>query len=331
MKISTKKITNKTINVACGLLLSVASMSMTYAQQPPYNCNNLPVYTGEGTYYGATGEGHCSFNATPNDLNVAALNNPQYNSAIFCGGCAVATGPKGTVQVRIVDECPECKHGDLDFSLQAFTQIADQVAGRVPISWRLTTCPVQGNIKYRYKEGSSQWWCAVQIRNHRYPIWKLEYRKPNGTYVEMPRQTYNYFLAPSGIDEDKSQAGPYHFRVTDIFGQVIEESGIPFIANGEANSAQQFPICQAVSVEPTQYVGVRVLNNPFTEYFQIKMEQAHQADILVTDINGRIVIQTQTDAQSEIRLGQDLPAGVYYLQVNTAHGRFATKVLKLAY
>src|SRR5689334_8902065 len=88
-------------------------------------CSAIPAdESGDGTYYDATGAGNCSFDATPDDLMVAAMNAPDYASAAWCGGCVEVTGPIGTVTVRIVDQCPECQKGSLDLSPQAFEKIA---------------------------------------------------------------------------------------------------------------------------------------------------------------------------------------------------------------
>src|SRR4051812_30071915 len=73
-----------------------------------------PDETGQGTYYDATGAGNCSFDATPNDLMVAAINHVDYGTAQWCGACLEVTGPNGTVTVRVVDQCPGCAKGDLD-------------------------------------------------------------------------------------------------------------------------------------------------------------------------------------------------------------------------
>jgi hypothetical protein len=35
--------------------------------------------------------------------------------------------------------------------------------------------------------------------------------------------------------------GPYTFRVTDSYGNVLVDSGIPLIVNGTINGAAQFP------------------------------------------------------------------------------------------
>ena len=66
-------------------------------------------YSGEATYYAADGTGSCGFKASPNDLNVAALNKSQYAKS-WCGQCALVTGPKGSVKVRIVGRAREQEH-----------------------------------------------------------------------------------------------------------------------------------------------------------------------------------------------------------------------------
>jgi expansin (peptidoglycan-binding protein) len=81
--------------------------------------------SGEGTYYGATGEGACSFDASSNRM-VAAMNHTDYAGSAACGEYVTVTGPKGTITVRITDECPECAAGDIDLSGEAFALIADR-------------------------------------------------------------------------------------------------------------------------------------------------------------------------------------------------------------
>jgi expansin (peptidoglycan-binding protein) len=192
--------------------------------------------TGEGTYYDATGDGNCMFGPSPQDLMVGAMNQADYNHAALCGAYLEVTGPKGVVTVRIVDRCPECAPGDIDFSPQAFEKIADLVQGRVPIRWRIVSPDLPGPIVYRFKEGSNIWWTAVQIRNHRNPIASVEYLDSGGNYQPMPRTDYNYFLEANGLGP-----GPYTFRVTDIYGNVLQDAGIPFIIATEIPGGGQFP------------------------------------------------------------------------------------------
>jgi expansin (peptidoglycan-binding protein) len=152
-----------------------------------------PIHQGVATYYDATGAGACMFDPSPGDLMVAAMNAEEYNNAAVCGAYVYVTGPKGVVTVRIVDLCPECKAGHLDLSREAFAQIADLPQGRVPIAWQVVSPALTGPIAYHFKDGSNQWWTAVQIRNHRNPIAKLEYRNSGGQWITVPRTSYNYF------------------------------------------------------------------------------------------------------------------------------------------
>jgi expansin (peptidoglycan-binding protein) len=176
------------------------------------------VQQGIATYYDfANGDGACMFGASPNDLDVAAMNAEQWGGSTVCGACAAVSGPKGSVVVRIVDLCPECKKGHLDLSPQAFGKIADLVQGRVDISWQLQACAVSGNVRYQIKDGSSQWWTAIQIRNHRLPVSSLAYKK-DGAWIDLAREDYNYFVAPKGVGP-----GAFSVRITAWDGQTLED------------------------------------------------------------------------------------------------------------
>lgn len=96
-------------------------------------------FSGQATYYNADGTGACGFKATPNDLDVAAMNGSQYKKSL-CGQCVLVTGPNGTVKVRIVDLCPGCAQGGLDLSKQSFAAIAPLSAGRIKIKWHFVPC-----------------------------------------------------------------------------------------------------------------------------------------------------------------------------------------------
>ena len=198
--------------------------------------NSNPVHQGIATYYNATGAGACLFDPSPEDLMVAAMNAEEYDNAAYCGAYIHVIGPEGSVTIRIVDLCPECKAGHLDLSQEAFAQIADLPLGIVPITWQLISPDLDGPIAYHFKDGSNQWWTAVQIRNHRNPIAKLEYLD-GGQWISVPRTAYNYFVQT----EPGMGVGPYSFRVTDLYGNVLTDSGIPHIENGTVDGAAQFP------------------------------------------------------------------------------------------
>ena len=245
----------------CGILCALATAAN--AQCP----DTVVIHRGEATYYTfASGGGACLFDPTPQDLMVGAMNQVDYDSSQVCGECVSLQGPLSTILIRIVDLCPGCKQGDIDLSPLAFSHIADTALGRVPITWRVVPCTVGGPIQYHFKDGSNQWWTAVQIRNHVNPIFSLEYLTPQGTYKSVSRVTYNYFVESTGMGP-----GPYTFRVTDVYSHVLVDSGVPAVTDSSIPGHAQFPLCPAVvsapSVSenflPTHFVLEQNYPNPF--------------------------------------------------------------------
>jgi expansin (peptidoglycan-binding protein) len=190
--------------------------------------------TGNATYYlEADGTGNCMLDILPEPQYVAALNSPEYYSpavngetypnATLCGAYSRVEGSNGSVIVKIVDRCPECPEGHLDLSLEAFAEIDEVGLGFVPITWQLVSIPLDSPVRFRYKAGSSQWWTAVQVQNHRNPVAKLEFL--NGeNWQEIPRTDYNYFLNASGLGQ-----GYHTFRITDIFGSTLIETSTIYL------------------------------------------------------------------------------------------------------
>ncbi|KAJ1967065.1 hypothetical protein IWQ62_002087 [Dispira parvispora] len=98
--------------------------------------------SGEATFY-TPGTGSCGGNNSGTEF-VAALSaqymqnsaNPNNNS--HCGSKIRVTGASGkSVDVTVVDTCPECAMYDVDMSPEAFNAIANPVDGRVPVTWTL--------------------------------------------------------------------------------------------------------------------------------------------------------------------------------------------------
>jgi expansin (peptidoglycan-binding protein) len=206
---------------------------------PSVACGEEHTREGEATYYDfADGSGNCGFPATPADLMVAAMNQTDYAGSAACGTCVRVAGPDGSVDVRIVDRCPECPAGDIDLSPDAFALIAPIESGRVAISWQYIACSVAGPVIYHFKDGSNPWWTAVQMRNHRHAIASFEFRGADGTWAEVPRVDYNYFVKDDGMGEQ-----PLAFRVTDVLGQQLVDEGMPLLDDADASGAAQLPAC----------------------------------------------------------------------------------------
>ncbi len=247
MPASRKKPNLKTLCLLLFLLVSIILLASPVLAQTSnavwlpliltYRGPPNPVHQGIATYYSANGDGACMFGPSPGDLMVSAMNAEEYNTAGVCGEYVHVSGPKGEITVRIVDLCPECKAGHLDLSREAFAQIADLPLGRVSITWQVVSPNLSGPIAYHFKDGSNQWWTAVQIRNHRNPIARLEFLNGSGQWVSVPRTDYNYFVQTNpGMGP-----GPYTFRVTDSYGNVLTDSGIHHLENGTVNGTGQFP------------------------------------------------------------------------------------------
>jgi expansin (peptidoglycan-binding protein) len=228
--INTKSVTSTKRLKRSGILVLVVLVATAAG------CRILPgqTYTGEGTYYAGDGSGNCSYPAGGSVL-YAAMNETDYESSLNCGAYIQATGPKGTVTVIVADRCPECAPGDIDFSPQAFAQVADLSAGRVPISWHLVSAPPSiSNIQFVVKDGSNPWWVAFQVRQHANTVTGLEVQV-SGRWVALERQQYNYFLASSGLG-----TGPFTIRVTDIYGQQLVQSGITLSPTVVQDTSLQF-------------------------------------------------------------------------------------------
>ena len=195
---------------------------------------------GRATYYDATDRGSCSFDPPhePADRMVAALSGAAYAHASWCGACLAVAGPLGDVVVRVVDQCPGCPRGDLDLSREAFANIAPLSAGRTKVTWREVPCPVTGPVVYQVKPGSNPQWTAIQLRNHRHRIARLEARDARGVYHAIARTDDNYFVAPGGLGP-----GPYALRVSDVHGHALEDGAIE-LGSAAQPGAAQFPTCR---------------------------------------------------------------------------------------
>lgn len=199
------------------------------------------VHTGEATFYGGGYEGGCAMldPIFKEDYWITAMNLPDYNCAELAGAYLEVTGELGTIHVLVTDLLPEGKKGDLDLFTEAFPLIAPVEKGRVPVSWKIIPLDSAEDapMRYKYKDGSSPFWCAVQVRNHRYPIETLEYLNEDGEFVALPRRNFNYFEAQRGLGE-----GPFTFRITDIYGQVVIDKDIPFTPDEIQEGHVQLPL-----------------------------------------------------------------------------------------
>lgn len=224
-------------------VLIIFFMGVTLSARPINACDTT-WYTGEGTQYGGvagSNGGNCGIYVEEGDFLHCAMNHTQYDSSYACGACVRVFGPLGELKVKVVDRCPECKPGDIDFSTEAFIRLAELKDGRIPIKWQFVPCEEEGNIKVMFEKGTSQFYFKAIFYDIDYRISEVSYQKKDGTFAPIHREMYNFFVENAGIDEDKEKIGPYVFRLISSEGDTITTGPIDYEAGTEIDLGVQFP------------------------------------------------------------------------------------------
>jgi expansin (peptidoglycan-binding protein) len=195
------------------------------------------THTGDGTAFSDavnnTGSGFaCSFRYLNDRFSryFAAINSEQWEDGAACGRCVVArcVDPLCEVQnedvlVQIVDLCPECKKGDVDFSFPAYRAVTGLWPHRLQIKWEWASCApeIDGTIQFDSKDGSTAHWQAFFLANQRYPIKKAML---NG--VELMRSPYRFFIhagmapeCPCELELTADTGAVVKATVADLFGK----------------------------------------------------------------------------------------------------------------
>jgi expansin (peptidoglycan-binding protein) len=74
------------------------------------------------------------------DRMFVALNAADYGTAQLCGAHLFVQGNRGSVTVKVIDQCPECPPGALDLSPEAFARVTGD-AGITNVQWRVVSGP----------------------------------------------------------------------------------------------------------------------------------------------------------------------------------------------
>ena len=163
------------------------------------------MFRGDGTAYSDsvnnTGTGFaCSYRYLNTKFSnyFAAINHEQWADGATCGRCVKArcVDSRCKVQnedvlVQVVDLCPECKKGDVDFSFGAYKDITGMWPHRLTIEWEWASCApeIEGNIRFDPKDGINKFWQAFYLSNTRYPIKQV---KLNGQVLS--RSPFNFYI-----------------------------------------------------------------------------------------------------------------------------------------
>ncbi|MBR1598759.1 MAG: Ig-like domain-containing protein [Lachnospiraceae bacterium] len=201
-----------------------------------YSLDN--VHSGKGTYYERVSGGAANLDEYESIYYTVAMNNEDYMNGLAGAYIEITDKDGDKIAVMVTDRLPEGAKGDIDLTKATFEKIEPLSTGKMDITWKIIPLPTNDPIQYVFKPTSTKYWAEIQVRNHRYPIAKLEYLDTvTNTYVELPRQEYNYFTAANGMG-----AGPYTFRVTDFYGHQLIDSGIEInTTSTPVNGAANFP------------------------------------------------------------------------------------------
>jgi len=190
--------------------------------------------------------GSCSY-PPAKDVMIGALNGVQYGNGEWCGACAEIVGRSGKrVRIVINNLCPGCADGWLDLAagkdapLDLLNVIDPSLAcldGAVPITWKIVPCETQGGIVVHYQLGWNELGPAIQIRNHRLPLLKLE-EYLDGEWYEVTRQNFNVYTTRLREGTDVGQ--PLTLRVTAIDGATITGTFPPYEGDADHEASSQF-------------------------------------------------------------------------------------------
>ncbi|OOM79630.1 expansin-YoaJ precursor [Clostridium puniceum] len=180
------------------------------------NHSGYATYTGSGYSGGAV-----LLDPIPSTMEITALNPNDLNyngiKAALAGAYLEVQGPKGKTTVYVTDLYPEGANGALDLCPTSFAKIGNMSAGKININWHVVKAPITGMFSYRIKEGSSQYWAAIQVRNHKYPVVKMEFLKGK-TWINMEKMPYNHFVG------NNMGTGTIKIRITDIRGISVTDT-----------------------------------------------------------------------------------------------------------
>ncbi|EFN56252.1 hypothetical protein CHLNCDRAFT_51929 [Chlorella variabilis] len=167
-----------------GAVAAAAASAATGAGPVPW----LPsvLFSGDGTAFSEavpnTGKGFaCSYRYL-NDwasTHFAAINRPMWENGDACARCLTAwcvdercATRNKRVQVMVTDLCPECKEGDVDFSIPVYRDITGMWPHRLAIQWEWSDCSsnIEGDIHLAPKDGINAQWQAFYFSNAKYPL-----------------------------------------------------------------------------------------------------------------------------------------------------------------
>ncbi|KAJ3359483.1 hypothetical protein GGF32_009210 [Allomyces javanicus] len=233
------------MNAATVLILAIVALLASAAHANPVLAKRGGSYytwlkSGAGMTTFWTEQGHsggqCLLDPPANGMAVAlqtnGLDNWGYTLASMCGVCINIHNGGNSVVARVIDKLANTDRGpgDLDATGPVWRALTSDQPGRLyDVWWEVVDCPdASGPLVYKWKDGSSQWWAGVQIRNHKKPVVSVIV---NGQHPE--RQMYNYFVSNSGF----GGPGPYTIQTWFNDGTSITDYNVQLQAGAEVRGS----------------------------------------------------------------------------------------------
>jgi len=208
---------------------------------------------GRITYYDASsGIVACDIPTSEWPQHTAALSELHFDGGLSCGAYVRLKNGENTIDAMIVDLCPKAGNeqwcsGDLPHfdigGTDSFSELESVLTGVKELEYHWIPGPVGDTpVKLRFLNGVNQYWVAIHVINHRYPVVKIEIQKEGGNWVTgntgLPGLNgfFQFDFTGQGLEL------PYTIRITDQYGQVIVEQGQEIRGEAMWTGVNQFPL-----------------------------------------------------------------------------------------
>jgi len=189
---------------------------------------------------------------------------------------------------------------------EAFAMIADPIDGRVPISWKYVPCQTSETIKINFKEGSSEFWTAIQFRDIEHGISTMEYLNNSDQWIAVNRELFNFFIETSGI------SSPMTLRATSVLGEQLIFEDIILDLASDFDTGKQFSTpqeCLLLSTPDFATKNIVVYPNPTSEKLYIINNTKNW---VLSDSHGKKI----TEGNANFINTFTLESGLYFLSID---------------
>ncbi|KNE66365.1 hypothetical protein AMAG_11508 [Allomyces macrogynus ATCC 38327] len=157
----------------------------------------------------------------------------------------IHNGDKSIV-AHVINKLPDADRGpgDLDVTGPVWRTLMTIPPGQLfDVKWEVVDCPdVSGPLVYKWKDGSSQYWAGIEIRNHNKPVVSVTV---NG--IKGPRKMFHDFVSDSGF----GSAGQFTVVTTFSDGISITDYNVLLRSGAEVQgSASQDSVSSQPQPQP---------------------------------------------------------------------------------